>query len=254
MRHFFSVFLLLLLLLPLTTRALGVEAAENQITLGTQKPLESPAGAYLNLVYTEAFKRMGMKFVYQTFPAKRSSLLSDSGVLDGELSRMDSYQDAHPNVIRVDPPHWTSSFIVVAADASLQLQGWNSLKKSGYKVTYVAGIKGCEVNLPKVVPPQNLEVVMHTALGYRMVLSGRADLYVGPEMDMLSELESQEFRSSPLRIVGIMETFTGHVFLHKKHRDMVPRLSQVLREMKEEGLFETYQKITNLKFYNPESQ
>jgi hypothetical protein len=226
-----------------------VSASEHPITLGTQKPIESPAGRYLNLVYTEAFKRLGRPFVYQTYPAKRSSILSDSGELDGELSRIDTYNEVHPNLMRIEEPHWESGFIAVATNGSIQLEGWDSLKGTDYKVLYMAGIKGCEINLPRVLTPQQLEVVMHTTHGFRMLLIGRADLFIGSEMDMLDILETDEFKQSNLKIVGTLERFTGHAFLHKKHQALVPELSAVLKQMKQQGLLEQFRKDSKLISY-----
>lgn len=237
------------LMLPALTEGYEILPADKQIVLGTQKPQESPAGTYLYLVYSEAFKRLGKVFVYQTYPAKRSSLLSDNGTLDGELSRIYSYNEIHPHVIRIEEPHWTSGFIAVSTMDSIQLDGWDSLKNTDYKVIYMAGIKGCEVNLPKVVKSQNLEAVMQPAHGFRMVLKGRADLFIASEMDMIDLMESEEFRDTPLRVVGVMQRFTAHAFLHKRHQELVPELSKVLSDMKKEKLFERFKTVAKLKTY-----
>lgn len=248
----FTMLLLFWLSLNSVVAGEGVIAAENEINLGTQKPLDSSSGAFLNLVYSEAFKRLGITFKYQHYPARRSTLLSNSGVLDGELSRIHYYNENHPNMIRVEEPHWTSGFIAVAVDSSIQFNGWDSLRNQDFKVLYVAGIKGCEVNLPKVVRPENLDVVMQNSHAFRMLLKGRADLFIGSEMDLVSDLESEEFRSSPLKIVGVMEQFTGHAFLHQKHQTLVPKVSAILKEMKQEGLLDVYRKSSNLKYLMPQ--
>ena len=248
----FTMLLLFWLSINSVVAGEGVIAAENEINLGTQKPLDSSSGAFLNLVYSEAFKRLGITFKYQHYPARRSTLLSNSGVLDGELSRIHYYNENHPNMIRVEEPHWTSGFIAVAVDSSIQLNGWDSLRNQDFKVLYVAGIKGCEVNLPKVVRPENLDVVMQNSHAFRMLLKGRADLFIGSEMDLVSDLESEEFRSSPLKIVGVMEQFTGHAFLHQKHQTLVPKVSAILKEMKQEGLLDVYRKSSNLKYLVPQ--
>ncbi|MDM8552201.1 hypothetical protein QUF72_19100 [Desulfobacterales bacterium HSG2] len=240
---------MLLLVLPLIMNDSGISATENQIVLVTQKHQESPAGKFLDMVYTEAFKRLGMMFVYKQYPAKRASFMSDSGKADGELSRIHSYNEVHPNVIRVGEPHWTSGFIAVAADPSVQLDGWESLKKTDYRVNYRRGIKGCEVNLPKVVRPERLEKLDKVSRGYKKLLAARADIFIGSEMDMVSVLKSDEFGNSDLRIAGVMERFTGHAFLHKKHRELVPKLSDVLKEMKKGGLFEKYRNTAKLMTY-----
>jgi len=237
---------LVLLTFPIMMNSSWIFAAESLITLVTQKRQETPAGKFLNLVYTEAFRRLGITFAIKTVPAKRASHMSDLGRVDGELSRIYSYNEMHPNVIRVEEPHWHSGFIAVAADPSIQLDGWKSLQGTDYRVNYRRGIKGCAVNLPRVVRPEKLEKVSKASHGYRKVLSGRADIFIGAEMDTVSVLESDDFRNSGLQIVGVMESFTAHAFLHKKHKELVPELSEILKEMKQEGLFERYRNTAKL--------
>ncbi len=249
MNNLMTLFIFFSLVLPLVLNDSGVLAAEKKISLGSHKSKDSPAGKFLDLVYTEAFKRLGITFVYETFPAKRSSFMSDTGQVDGELSRIYSYNEVHPKLIRVEEPHWTSGFIAAATDTSIHLDGWGSLKNTDYKVVYMTGIKGCEINLPKVVKPENLQNVIHTSLGYRMILKNRADIHIGSEMDMLSVLASDEFSASELKIVGVLEKFTGHAFLHEIHQELVPKLSAVLKEMKKEGLLEQYRNASKLMTY-----
>jgi len=249
MKNLIKIFIILLLLLSMTMNNSGVFAAENQITLGTQKPKNRPAGKFLNLVYTEAFKRLGMTFIYQQYPAQRSSFMSDSGKIDGELSRIYSYNEVHRNVIRIEEPHWNSGFLAVAVGPSIKLKGWESLKNTDYIVNYRRGIKGCEINLPKVVRPEKLEIVDDLSQGYKKLLIGWADIFIGSEMDIVSILNSDEFRNSDLQIVGVMEKFTGHAFLHKKHTELVPKLSDVLKKMKNEGLLKKYRSTAKLMTY-----
>jgi len=249
MKKTISVFVMLFLLHPRIMNASVTFAAENRIKLVTYKSKNSPDVKLLNLIYTEAFRRMGMIFVYKKYPAARCSAMSDAGKVDGELSRIYSYGEAHPNVIRVEEHHWRSGFIAVAAAPSIHLDGWESLKGSGYRVNYTRGIKGCEINLPKVVRPENLEKVNSVFQGYKKLLKGRAHIYVGAEFNIMRILESDDFRHSKLRIAGVMEKFTAHVFLHNKHKALVPQLSNILKEMKKEGLFETYRETAKLITY-----
>jgi hypothetical protein len=247
-------YLLFLMLLPLFMDCSKVFAADNQITLVTLKSQENPEGIFLNLVYTEAFKRLGMTFNYEQYPSKRASMMSDLGKADGELSRIYSYNETHPNVIRVEEPHWQSGFLAVATDPFIKLDGWASLAKTAYKVTYKRGIKGCENNLPNVVRPENLERVETNAQGLKKLLSGWTDLFIASEIDIVSDLQSDEFRHSGLQIVGVMEKFTSHAFLHKKHKELAPKLAAVLKRMKQEGLVEGYWNAAQLMTYSKNKQ
>lgn len=213
---------------------------EKLIILSTQKTLNSPSGKFLNLVYTEAFKRLGIVFQYKTYPAKRSSMLSDTGKVDGELSRIDSYNELHTDVIRVEEPHWTSGFIAIGVSPKIELNGWESLKKTNYRVDYRRGIIGCETNLPKVVEPKRINVVNRPEQGFNRILIGWSDIFIGAEMDLMPLLKSDKYRNTKLRVVGVMQEFTGHAFLHKKHKELAPKVSAVLKKMKKEGLLEQY--------------
>lgn len=249
MRNTIRVSIMLLSLHSIIMNDSVISAAENRMEVVTYKSIDSPDGKFLNLVYTEAFRRLGMTFVYKTYPTKRCSFLSDSGKVDGELSRVYSYDEAHPNVIRVEEPHWTSGFIAVTVVPSIHLDGWESLKDTGLRVNYRRGIKGCETNLPKVVKPENLERTNSVSQGYKKLLKGRVDIFVGAELNIMSILESDEFRNSKLRIAGVMEKFTAHIFLHKKHKALVAQLSNVLKDMKKERLFEKYRGTAKLIVY-----
>ncbi len=67
---------------------------------------KSASTDYLEMLYTEAFKRLGYKFNHHAYPSKRSSQMTDSGLADGQLSRVFDYANKHPNVIRVKEPHY----------------------------------------------------------------------------------------------------------------------------------------------------
>ena len=244
-----KAYIWVLVLCFVTIADFKVYAAENEIEIVTYKLRDSPTGKFLDLVYTEAFKRLGKTFIYKEFPAKRSSYMLNLKIADGELSRIYSFNDAHPNAIRVEEPHWESQFIAVAADPSIHLNGWESLRGTDYRVDYKRGIKGCEVNLPKVVPPENLEVVNEVYQGLGKILAGRTDIFVGAEWNIVSLLESAKFKNSKLRRVGVMEIFTAHMFLLKKHKELTLKLSDVLKDMKREGFFEKYREKAKLIAY-----
>lgn len=175
--------------------------------------------------------------------------MSDTGKVGGELSRIFSYGDSHPKLIRVEEPHWSSGFLAIATDPSIHLEGWDSLKGTAHMVNYRRGIAGCEKNLPRVVPPGQLENVARIDQGYEKVLAGWADIMVEGEMSAMSVLLSDKFKDSGLQVVGILDTFTSHTFLHEQHQALVPKLSEVLKAMKAEGLLTDYTKAVHLPKY-----
>ncbi len=219
-------------------------AGEKTMVMVFPETKENFLGRWLYLSYTEAFKRLGLKLVYEHYPPKRCSYLSDAGKVDGELGRIDNYNEAHPNLIRVEESSFSVKIVAFTTDTSVKLNGWESLKGTDYKVRYVLGIKISEDNLPKVVSPKNLHFTFDAYSGITALISGHTDLYVDEEMSAVSVLkQTKEFKDAEIHIAGVMEEVFLYVFLYKKHEALVPRLSSVLYDMKLEGLIEKYKAI-----------
>ena len=198
-------------------------------------------GKALELIYTEAFKRLGYKLTYIGYPAKRSSALSDLGHVDGEIHRVNDYGKTHPNVIRVEESPFSIIFMAYGVDGSLQLNGWKSLQGGDYLIGHRLGVRKTDGMLPKFVAPNNLQRVSSVELGLKMVIGGRIKIYIDIKENIEGAISADSsLRLSELRPLGIMEEVTIHAFLHKKHEALVPQLSLVLKQMKKEGIIEKF--------------
>ncbi|MDO6683909.1 MULTISPECIES: hypothetical protein [unclassified Agarivorans] len=198
-------------------------------------------------IYTEAFSRMGITLRYRIFPAKRASLYSDKGEVDGELSRVFDYGTKHPNLIRVEEHHVLSVFSAFSADPAIKLDGWESLKKdTTLNVEYRRGIKKSTEKLVAIVPSKHLSAVNSIQRAVERLLKGRTDVFVEPEDSVTDFLKSETFQDisqgTPIYKAGTMEIVSSHLWLHKKHQSLVIPLSTILSDMKKEGLFELYLK------------
>lgn len=211
-----------------------------KITLVLPRKPDNFLAKWLNMIYTEAFKRLNMEFVYKYTSPKRCMLLSDSGKVDGELWRVYDYNSAHPNLIRVDESPFSNRFCAYATAPDIKLNGWESLRGTDYKVDYRRGQKKTHEKLPDIVKKENLTMINHWTHGLKRLIAGRSDIYVDIEWTIKDALKADEFKDSNIYIVGVMETLSSHAFLHKKHKQLVPKLSDVLKEMKNEGLIEKY--------------
>ncbi len=238
-RNYFIVFIFLFYII-------SVSAQKRTIYLvGTTGTKESRQGAWLELIYTEVFNRMNMNLSYEGYPAARASIMSDSGEVDGEIHRVVSYGNSHPNMIRVEENHFSLNFSAFSFDDSIRLDGWESLKETDYKVEYRRGVALTAIELSKVVRPENLSEITNILFALKKVQGGKVDIYIDVESvveDIL--VENSYLTESGLKNVGIMESITVHCFLNKKNADLVPKIDEILRQMKEEGLIDKYKEKT----------
>jgi len=67
-------------------------------------PETNPQYKFYELLYTEAFQRLGYNFDYVLCPLKRCSFMGNSGYVDGEPQRAPNYSTQYSNMIRVNEP------------------------------------------------------------------------------------------------------------------------------------------------------
>lgn len=221
-----------------------------RLTFVSVRPRSDPITQWLILIYTEALKRMDIEFAFKDVPPKRASVYSDAGVVDGELGRANTYNETHPNVIRVEEHNSLVNFSAFASNPMINLRGWESFQVTTYLVEYRLGIAVCEAQLPRVVPTNRLSTITTVHQGIQKLLNGRTEVYVDVEAFVMEYLKSEKFQKismgRKIYKAGVMQQTTGHAFLHKKHRALVPKLSAILHQMKNEGLFEAYRNQVGL--------
>lgn len=195
---------------------------------------------WIDLIYRDAFGRLGYELTLRAFPSKRASAMVDNGELDGEVHRVASYGEAHPALVRLAEPHFGGVFSAYAvADLNLKT-GWSGLLNTGYRVEHRAGSYHPQRELRKVLPPEQLSAVSSTMLGLRKLVAGRTDLFVDNEGVVNQALENEEFRTAGIHRVAVLEKVDAYLFLHAKHRELAPRLSAVLAGMKKDGSIERH--------------
>ena len=80
----FTLKILLIIAFLFITSAQSTDIKKTIILVGSKSTKNSFYGKWLTLIYTDAFKQLGYTLKYKSYPAKRASLLSDNGKVDGE--------------------------------------------------------------------------------------------------------------------------------------------------------------------------
>ncbi len=193
-------------------------------------------------VYTEVFNRLGLTFEVRDVPCRRASERVDSGLVDGELSRVGDYGKHFRNLVRVDEPHHAKPIVAYALRADIHLDGWESLARTGLRVECPRGVVICTDNVSRYVP-QILYSENDTAEQSLLRLrEGRTDVYISVADRVEWLLDSPDgggvARFGNVRPVGIMALPSGYMWLHKKHAALAPAIAVILRDMKRDGTFD----------------
>lgn len=230
-------------LISLSMKHFVIAQTPTALVMATEREFDTPVAKWLNLTYTEAFRRLNIPFQLRQYPLKRSALLLNAGQIDGDVARVYSFSESYSNVIRVEKPVAWSNFSAFATDPTISLDGWESLKGTAYRVEYERGTQLCEVRLSNVVPPENLSVANHWPQGLKKLQAGRINIFIGVEDVIVPVLRTDEYKDVDIHTVGVMEQIFAYPYFHKKHRDLVPEFEAVLKAMADEGLIENYRAI-----------
>jgi polar amino acid transport system substrate-binding protein len=230
------------LLLPVAvgavTSARAVEPAP--FTLGTAQVAGSFTGEWFRRIYIEAFRRMEVPLTIVTYPRQRAAAALANGALDGETDRVHGYAAAHPELVRVEEPLTTVVLALFTTKPGLTLARLDELPGSGLRVVYRRGIAVCEDLLKPLLPVDRLLDVTEPDQALNMLLAGRTDLYCSADLALADLLATREFRgvATIRRVLDIDSAATVHAYLHRRHAALAPRLAQVLKQMKAEGVIE----------------
>lgn len=236
-----------LALLVMTALPCSNVSAGKMVLVSSQDTKESLYGSWLNLIYTEVFRRLGYEFEYVGYPGGRAPVLAEAGEVDGEIHRGIDYEKTTRNLLRVSEPHFTISYMAYAVTPGIVLSGWESLKNTSYPVEYRRGAKIPEAALPGVVKANMLSDVTIAELGFKKLIEGRIVLYIEQEavaLKTLKKLKMAEFNTESVYSAGIMYSGESYVYLHKKHAGKLPQIAETLRTMKQEGVIERYKDVT----------
>ncbi|MBA5688007.1 substrate-binding periplasmic protein [Rugamonas apoptosis] len=226
---------LLTLLAALLFALPGVAAPRLVLNSSFFAPITSPAhdGA-LDLLYAELFRRVGLDVWIQPASAERGLLNANSGIDDGDVSRVLGIEQSYTNLVRVPERVMTYQMVVFTRHADFTVDGAASLRP--YDVGILTGWKVLERSITGTRSLQKLETGHQL---FAMLAMDRIDVAV------IEKLEGLQFvHSMGLQGVKVLEPAyvegDWFLYLNKKHAALVPRLAEQIRLMKRDG---SYQRI-----------
>jgi len=210
--------------------------AQPSLTFNTtgQPPLNTKAhDGFMDEVTREALRRIGYKLIINRLPAERGLHNANTGLIDGEMSRVEGINKLYPNLIRVPEKIMDWEFYIFS-EKTINLQnGWNSLENKN--IAFITGWKILEKNVPEsaTVTKTKNSHQLFTLLDVKRVDYIIYEHWGGKRV--LNELKLNKINLQP-PFLASKEMF---IYLHRKHKALVPRLTQALKNMKNDGSYKS---------------
>ena len=179
-------------------------------------------------ILQEAYNRVGVPIEFVNYPGERALILSNDGVTDGELFRIDNMNEKYPNLVKV-PVSYIPDEAVVFSKIDFTVDGWQSLKS--YKIGVRRGNKFVEHNTQKML--------RYFAKGekqmFEMLALDRVDIVVTNRLEGVDMINKLGYAKTIKPLKPPIVTNPLFHYLHKKHAALVPLLASELQAMYEDG-------------------
>jgi polar amino acid transport system substrate-binding protein len=179
-----------------------------------------------------AFAQIGREAQIVPQPAERSLINANRGINDGDLLRVEGIDEIYPNLVRVPVRLIDFDFVIFTKRAMPPITGWDDLKP--YSVAIIRGWKILEKN---VLGTAYLTKVEDAELLFQFLDSDRADIVIYERLQGLYVI-----RNLGLSDIQVVEpplvSRPMFLYLHKKHRTLIPALERTLTQLIQDGTYE----------------
>ena len=186
-----------------------------------------------NVLYKEAFRRLGYQYISQVYPAKRSIYLVEQAKIDGLVHRVQLFELQHPMLIRVKEPIVSMNIAAYGMNPKLKINHWQDLQHRSYHINYWRNIEFIQQKLQAILPKSSLEAVNSSESGLRKLMIGRADIYMGVASVVDILRQQTEFKS--IKKLGVIQEVPLYPYLNQRHQELAPKLAKMLRQLKKEA-------------------
>lgn len=225
------LFLITLLISPAIFESNEVKAQEKLI-LSTLHM--TGLGTIAINILQEAYEPLGIELEIEENPAERSLMLSNSGMVDGELIRVPVIERNYKNLIRVNVPIYSVYFVGFVKRPDISIQDWSSLPR--YKIGTVIGYKYVEIRTKRM----NRDLQPHHNNVLLMLNEGRIDIAILSLFDGLIAIKNLKLQTIRA-LKPPLHTAPMFHYLHKKHQHLVPEITNSLLQIEQEGRIEYWQ-------------
>ncbi|OMH29152.1 ABC transporter substrate-binding protein [Motiliproteus sp. MSK22-1] len=180
-------------------------------------------------VLVEAYRRIGVSIQVRFYPAKRALLLSNNGLVDGELFRIRGIEEQYQNLRPVPVPVNYLEGVVYAKQLNFQVTGWDSIKP--YRIGIRRGVKFTE----KGTVGMNTKIANSNEELFTLLEAGHLDVIALARLNGIKTVRDMGLDGrEPLP--GYLVKHPLIHYLHKRHEALVPKIQQELEAMEREGV------------------
>ena len=184
---------------------------------------------FLDVVVGKAFRMVGVELQLVRTPAERGLRNANEGIEDGELTRIKGIDKTYTNLVRVPEKVIDWDFVAFSKNPHVKINGWQSLKP--YNIGLIRGWKILEANTAGFPYRQT---VRDADVLFNMLDKDRIDIALFSRWLGLAILKEKKMQGIHV-LEPPLASREMYIYLNKKHSQLVPKISDALKQIKQSG-------------------
>lgn len=190
-----------------------------------------------DLVLKEAFKRIGYKLETVRLPAERALINANRGIDDGDLARIGGLQKKYPNLIQIPESYLTVDMVLYTKNhPDFVVDGWDSV--ASHSLAIISGWKIMEKNFGKLGNRVEIIKTDNPEQSFSLLQNDRVDFIAYSNWSGLGYIKKHNITNIKLLQPPLARP-AFYVYLHKKHKKIVPQLAAAIKSMKTDGTLQS---------------
>lgn len=205
-------------------------SAQDELVIATRE--NAITNRFAEHVLKTAYGRLDVPVRFQVYPDARSIIEANNGRADGEMARLEPMLKQYTNLRKVPVPIFYSELSAfVSRDQNFVITDWTSL--GGLSLASVQGFKYVQIK----IAAHNPRIYHSSDKVIEMVQNNRID--VGVLNRFLGQLAAKRLNAKMVVDVSPpLDRLPVFHMLHKRHEHLIPKLADVLGQMKDSGELE----------------
>jgi polar amino acid transport system substrate-binding protein len=216
------------LAVPAIGKTLVFSAVEDAITVETARR-----------VLERAYQKIEISIEIRELPGTRGLFYSNAGQTDGEAFRVEEIEKSYTNLCRIEVPIFTNClYLFVKKGREFSVDGWASIPPD-CRVGFQRGVQIIEKNTQ--AHQIKTERARHADQLFTMLKYDRVDAVIAGG-DQFARQGGKLERDNIIQLRPPVHSHPLYHYLHISHADLIPQITEVLREMLADGELQRIQK------------
>lgn len=225
-------------------------AAQTTLYLGTShhSPITSSnQDGVIDLILQELAQRLEIEIIIDPVGSGERVLLNaNNGVIDGDVGRVLGLERLYPNLISIPIPIYHYEMVVFSKNITFKVTGKESIMP--YNIGVLRGWKILETISTGAAAVTNLE---NAEQMFNMLDKNRIDIAPFEKNEGLVLLKKMGLKDIKALQPSLLEG-DFHLYLHKKHKNLIPEITEEFSKMQHDGTIEYINKTVLKKHLNYE--